>query len=94
MDDMVSNYISVSLVMDEDTDKDTAYETADKVMNAIMKVDGVKKVGAMDGNAGAATGLTGGSADNYSRFTFQVIADDDISTTNEYHFAVLPKDCP
>ncbi len=84
MDDMVSNYISVSLVMDEDTDKDTAYETADKVMNAIMKVDGVKKVGAMDGNAGAATGLTGGSADNYSRFTFQVIADDDISTTNEY----------
>lgn len=84
MDDMASNYISVSLVMDKDTDKDTAYETADKVMNAIMKVDGVKKVGAMDGNAGATTGLTGGSTDNYSRFTFQVIADDDISKTSEY----------
>ncbi len=84
MDDMVSNHISVSLEMEEDTDKDSAYKTADKVMEAIMKADGVKKVGAMDGNAGVSSGLTGNATDYYSNFTFQVIADDDMSTTNDY----------
>lgn len=84
MDDMTSNNISVSLVMDEETDKDTAYKTADELMAAIMKVDGVKKVGAMDGNAGATSGLIGESTDNYSNFTFEIIAEDDISTTDEF----------
>lgn len=84
MDDMVSNSISVSLTMEEDVDKDTAYKTADQVMDAIMEVDGVKKVGAMDGNAGATSGLTGGSTDNYSNFTFQIIADDNQTTTSDY----------
>lgn len=83
MDDMVSSHISVGLTMEEDVDKDTAYKTADQVMDAIMKVDGVKKVGAMDGNAGATSALTGGSTDNYSNFTFQIIADDDRTTTSE-----------
>ena len=84
MDDMVSNHISVSLEMEEDIDTDSAYKTADKVMEAIMKADGVKKVGAMDGNAGVSSGLTGNATDYYSNFTFQVIADDDMSTTNDY----------
>lgn len=84
MDDMASDSISVSLTMAEDVDKDTAYKTADQVMNAIMKTDGVKKVGAMDGNAGATSGLTGGSTDQYSHFTFQIIADDDRTTTSDY----------
>lgn len=83
MDDMVSSHISVGLTMEEDVDKDTAYQTADQVMDAIMKVDGVKKVGAMDGNAGATSALTGGSTDNYSNFTFQIIADDDRTTTSD-----------
>ena len=84
LDDMSSNSISVSLKLEEDIDKDTAYETADQVMNAIMEVDGVKKVGAMDGNVGAATGITGGSTDSYSQFTFQIIADEDRTTTDEF----------
>lgn len=84
MDDMVSSSISVNLTMPGDVDKDTAYDTADQVMNAIMKVDGIKKVGAMDGNAGATSGLIGGSTDNYSNFTFQIIADDDQTTTGDF----------
>lgn len=84
LDDMSSNSISVSLIMEEDVDKDTAYKTADQVMNAIMEVDGVKKVGAMDGNAGATVGITGGSTDSYSQFTFQIIADEDRTTTDEF----------
>lgn len=84
LDDMSSNSISVSLKLEEDIDKDTAYETADRVMDAIMEVDGVKKVGAMDGNVGAVTGITGGSADSYSQFTFQIIADEDRTTTDEF----------
>ncbi len=84
LDDMSSNSISVSLKLEEDIDKHTAYETADRVMDAIMEVDGVKKVGAMDGNVGAVTGITGGSADSYSQFTFQIIADEDRTTTGEF----------
>lgn len=83
MDDMESNQISVSLTMDDDTDKDTAYKTADKVMNAILKVDGIDKVGAMDGNASATSSLTG-SSDNYSSFIFQIITDDDITKTTQF----------
>ena len=83
MDDMESNQISVSLAMDDDTDKDTAYKTADKVMNAILKVDGIDKVGAMDGNASATLSLTG-SSDNYSSFTFQIITNDDITKTTQF----------
>lgn len=84
MDDMSSSSISVSLELAKDVDKDTAYKTADQVMDAIMAVDGVKKVGAMDSNAGATSALTGGSSDNYSTFTFQIIADDDKTTTSDY----------
>lgn len=47
MDDMESNQISVSLEMKDDTDRKTAYATADKVMKEIMKIDGINKVGAM-----------------------------------------------
>ncbi len=84
LDDMSSNSISVSLKLEEDIDKHTAYETADRVMDAIMEVDGVKKVGAMDGNVGSVTGITGGSTDSYSQFTFQIIADEDRTTTGEF----------
>ena len=84
MDDMESNQISVSLSLDKDVDKNTAYKTANEVTNAILKVKGINKVGAMDGNATATSGLTGGSTDNYSNFTFQIITDDDITSTSQF----------
>lgn len=83
MDDMESNQISVSVEMKDDTDRKTAYATADKVMKEIMKIDGINKVGAMDGAATATAGMTG-SSDNYTRFTFQIITDDDIKSTGQF----------
>lgn len=83
MDDMESNQISVSLSLDKDVDKNTAYKTANEVTNAILKLRELI-VGAMDGNATATSGLTGGSTDNYSNFTFQIITDDDITSTSQF----------
>ena len=84
MDDMVSNQISVSLTVDDDTEKKEAYATADKVMDAILKVKGIDKVGAMDGNAGATSSVLGGAGGNYTSFTFSVITDEDIKTTGQF----------
>ncbi len=84
MDDMESNQISVSLTMPEDTEKEASYAAADKVMQEIMKIDGIDTVGAMDGNAGATASATGGTDDNYTRFTFQIITDEKIRTTKQF----------
>lgn len=47
-------------------------------MDAILKVKGIDKVGAMDGNAGATSSVLGGAGGNYTSFTFSVITDEDI----------------
>lgn len=48
---MTSKTATVTVTMPEDTDKETAYATADKVMDEAMGIDGVKFVGAMDGTS-------------------------------------------
>lgn len=84
MDDMESNQISATLTFDKTIDKDTAYDTASQVMEKIQKVDGVSKVGAMDGNTGAAVMSIGSSSNNYTNFTFSVLTDDSIKTTKQF----------
>lgn len=86
MDDMESNQISVSLQMDEDCDKETAYATADKVMDAILKVKGIDKVGVLDGNASAvSSGMGSGSVnDAFKQFTFNVLTKDNIKSTKQF----------
>lgn len=42
---MESNQISVSLSLDKDVDKNTAYKTANEVTNAILKVKELIKLG-------------------------------------------------
>lgn len=84
MDDMESNQVSVSLKLEDDVEKEQAYATADKVMQAILKVDGIDKVGAMDGNASATSSMMGGSSDNFSQFSFSIITDKDITTTKQF----------
>ena len=84
MDSMESNQISVSLEVDKKTSKKSAYKTADKVMAAIMKVDGIDKVGVTDGNASAMSGSLGAASDNYTSFIFNVITKSDIKTTKQF----------
>ncbi len=84
LDDMESNQISVSLTMPDDCEKEDAYAAADEVMERILSVDGIDKVGAMDGDATAVSSVTGGG-DNYTYFSFNIITDEDIKTTKEFH---------
>lgn len=84
MDSMESNQISVSLEVDKETSKKSAYKTADKVMAGIMKVDGIDKVGVTDGNASAMAGSLGSASDNYTSFNFNVITKSDIKTTKQF----------
>ena len=84
MDGMESNQISVSLTLDSETDRDTAYKTADEVTEAILKVKGVDKVGVMDGSATATAAVGGAGTDNYTNFSFNILTKDDIKTTSQF----------
>ncbi len=83
--DMGSEQISVTVTMPEDTDKDTAYQKADEVMEAVLDIEGVAYVGVMDGSSSA--GLIGGmgvsSSDNYSSFSYFVLPEEDYSSKDE-----------
>lgn len=83
MDNMDSNQITISMTLDKDVKQDVAYKTADEVMNAVLSVDGIAKVGGLDGNAGMLASQTG-STDNYSTFQFNVLTDDNIKTTKQF----------
>ncbi|MBR5047309.1 MAG: efflux RND transporter permease subunit, partial [Eubacterium sp.] len=85
LDDMESNQITGSMVMDEKEDKETCFDTADEVMRRIQEVDGVSKVSIMDGSSGLLSGLTGSaSSDSFRSFTIYVITEEGIKTTGEF----------
>ncbi len=85
IDNAESNQISVSLTLDEDVTKEEAYKTADEVMDILMSIKGISKISALDGNAGLMESLVGsGASDNYSSFSFNVLTEDGITTTDEY----------
>lgn len=83
--DMGSTQISVTVTMPEGVDKDTAYQTADEVMDAILKVEGVDYVGAMDGNSSSSLlgGMVGGASDQYDIFSFYTLPDENITEAAE-----------
>ncbi len=85
IDTTESNQISVTLTLEDDTPKKKAYETADKVMDTLMDIKGISKISALDGNTGVMSSIIGsGVTDNYTSFSFNVLTDDDIKTTDEY----------
>lgn len=85
LDDMESNQISVSMTLPDDCEKETAYAKADEVMELILSVDGIAQVGALDGGASAVASVAGGSTNGYTHFSFNIITEDDIKTTDEFH---------
>ncbi|MBR2280113.1 MAG: efflux RND transporter permease subunit [Ruminococcus sp.] len=85
IDSSESNQISATLQLDNDVTKKKAFKTADKVLDAIMKVNGVSKVSALDGNTGLMTSIMGSSvSEDFSMFSFNILTDDNIKTTEEY----------
>ncbi len=71
-----SEQIMVTMTLDRDTDKETAYATADRVMNIFSKIDGVQKTAVIDGSATVAASNLGVNANNYSTFSFFIIPDE------------------
>ena len=82
MPNVSGNQISVTVTMDEGTDKDTAYAKADEVMDRILTVDGVDTVGAMSASsAGGMLGSMGAAAsDNYTDYSYYIMLSDEQSS--------------
>ena len=85
---MTSKTATVTVTMPEDTDKETAYATADKVMDEAMGIDGVEIVGAMDGTSStsmvASDISSSSSSDKFHQvFTFYVQTANSVTTENQ-----------
>lgn len=85
---MTSKTATVTVTMPEDTDKETAYATADKVMDEAMGIDGVEFVGAMDGTSStsmvASDISSSSSSDKFHQvFTFYVQTDSSVATEGQ-----------
>lgn len=85
---MTSKTATVTVTMPEDTDKETAYATADKVMDEAMGIDGVKFVGAMDGTSSTSMVVSdissSSSSDKFHQaFTFYVQTDSSVTTEGQ-----------
>ena len=82
MPDVSGNQISVTVTMDEDVDKDTAYAKADEVMDRILAVDGVDTVGAMSASsAGGMLGSMGAAvSDDYTDYSYYIMLSDEESS--------------
>lgn len=85
---MTSKTATVTVTMPEDTDKETAYATADKVMDEAMGIDGVEFVGAMDGTSSTSMVVSdissSSSSDKFHQvFTFYVQTANSVTTENQ-----------
>lgn len=84
---MTSKTATATVTMPEDTDKETAYATADKVMDEAMGIDGVEFVGAMDGTSSTsmvASDISSSSSDKFHQvFTFYVQTDSSVTTEGQ-----------
>ena len=83
--DMGSEQISVTVTIPEEDDKQTAFQKADEVMEAILDVEGVGYVGAMDGSssAGMMGGMMGESSENFSNFSYFVLPTEEFNSKNQ-----------
>ena len=85
---MTSKTATVTVTMPEDTDKETAYATADKVMDEAMGIEGVEFVGAMDGTSSTsmvASDISSNSSNEkfHQVFTFYVQTGNSVTTEGQ-----------
>lgn len=85
---MTSKTATVTVTMPEDTDKETAYATADKVMDEAMGIEGVEFVGAMDGTSSTsmvASDISSNSSNEklHQVFTFYVQTGSSVTTEGQ-----------
>ncbi|MEE3333188.1 MAG: efflux RND transporter permease subunit [Ruminococcus sp.] len=85
IDDADGNQIELTMTLDKDTTQKEAYKTADKVIDSIKDIKGIDRIGALDGNTGLLASVVGsGAVNNYTTFSFIVLADENIKDINEF----------
>lgn len=80
---MTSKTAAVSVMMPEGTEKEEAFATADKVMEAAMGIEGVEYVGAMDGTSQVSTvssSMSQSSDRLYEMFSFYLQTSSSVTT--------------
>ena len=85
---MTSKTAHVTVNMPDGTDKDTAYATADKIMDIAMGIDGAEFVGAMDGTSTVSMMSSDVSSNSnndamHQMFTFYVQTSDSVTTEGQ-----------
>lgn len=83
---MTSKTAEVMVTMPEGTDKDTAFATADKVMDAATSIEGVEYVGAIDGSSTVSIISSDASSSSdrlYEMFSFYLQTDDSVTTEDQ-----------
>lgn len=85
MPDMGIDQISVTVTMEKDDDRDSAYAKADDFLDAVLSIEGVEYAGAMDGSssAGMMGGMMGSSEKNYSSFSYFILPSEDHSSKQQ-----------
>jgi multidrug efflux pump subunit AcrB len=85
MPSMTSDQITMTVVMPEDTDAETAVATADEIMELVADVDGVETVAAIDGTSTMSlmTSAADGAQSGFEQFLFYVLADDSVETEDD-----------
>lgn len=76
--EMTGEQISVSVTVPEETEKEEAFQMADQVMEAVLSVDGVATVGAMDGSSTSSMLGAGAGGENFLNYSFAILLDEDI----------------
>lgn len=71
--EMTGDQIQVSVVTPEEMTREESYETADRVIDRLLTVDGVSDVGVMSNDSAAGLLGMGGSSDAYGSYSYYVI---------------------
>lgn len=85
MDDMESNQISITLKLDEETEREEAYKIADELMDKVLEVDGISKISANDGGGSLMASVMGmDMSENFTSFSINALTDDDVKTVKQF----------
>lgn len=93
MPDMESNQLSVSVVLPDNADFETAAKTTDEILEQLETVSDIDTVGAIVGSnaLSGVGGLTGGSSDDTSVSLYVILKDELSKTVSEISNEILEK---
>lgn len=82
--EMTSNQIQVSITMPEDIDKEESFRIADQAVDAILTVDGVESVGAMNGaTVSLVASASGSGSSDFHTYSLMIITENEDAGEDE-----------